>query len=49
MQNHPALVVRDDENEAGKLHVERKVFDAGDSIELHLSPGGGYIARFADN
>jgi alpha-glucosidase len=49
VKKHEALVVRDDENDSAKLHVERKAFEAHESIELHLNGGGGYIARFADN
>ncbi|HEY6225518.1 MAG TPA: glycoside hydrolase family 97 catalytic domain-containing protein, partial [Verrucomicrobiae bacterium] len=48
-KSHPTLVVRDDESDSAKLETERKIFNERESIELHLNPGGGYIARFADN
>jgi hypothetical protein len=44
---HHALLVVDDDSKADSVKIERKNFNRGDSLNLQLAPGGGFIGRFA--
>jgi hypothetical protein len=41
------MIVRDKKDEPAAVEIEKdKVLRRGDTLELTLPPGGGYIARF---
>ena len=45
--SHSALLVFDDDSKPDAVKVERRHFKPDDSLNLQLTPGGGFIGRFA--
>jgi alpha-glucosidase len=43
---YKTTVVKDDGDNSASVLVENKTYAQGDTIELDLVPGGGYIAEF---
>lgn len=43
------LSVRDDENDPAAVQVERSTASRGDTLEVNLANGGGFVARFTKN
>jgi alpha-glucosidase len=44
--NYNTMEVKDDGHNTASVKVEKKNYSAGDTIELNLAAGGGYIAEF---
>jgi alpha-glucosidase len=47
--NYSALIVRDDKSDSAALQIENAKKQRSDSLEIEMSNGGGFIARFAKN
>jgi alpha-glucosidase len=44
--SYNTTVVKDDGDNSAAVLIEHKTYGPGDTIELNLAPGGGYIAEF---
>lgn len=45
--NYKAVAAKDNAENAASVVVEQASYSSNDSIELHLQPGGGFIAKFS--
>jgi alpha-glucosidase len=45
--DYKAEVAKDDPRSAAAVIVEKKTYSSGDILQLHLTPGGGFIAMFS--